>query len=262
MKLRTKARTKRTSPLKDNPLRNPGQSLDEELQRLFEEDVHTWLLILILPLVFTAYEWWRSIFNSPPQPLLFLLLSIPVSGYAFFKLYVLVLKMRRLKMARDGEKAVGQYLSDLREKGYRVFHDIVGKGFNVDHVVICEKGIFTIETKTYSKSSSGKSIIYFDGETIKVKGKLMERDAVEQAKSQAYWIREVLQESTGKSFPVKPVVVFPGWYVERAKGKDTNALWVLNPKALPSFIGNEPQRIATEDVKLAAYHLSRYIRTS
>jgi hypothetical protein len=138
----------------------------------------------------------------------------------------------------------------------------VGKGFNVDHVVICEKGIYTIETKTYSKSSSGKSIIHFDGETIKVNGKLMERDAVEQAKSQAYWIGEVLQESTGKSLPVKPVVVFPGWYVERAKGKDTTALWVLNPKALPSFIGNEPQRIATEDVKLVAYHLSRYIRTS
>jgi hypothetical protein len=138
----------------------------------------------------------------------------------------------------------------------------VGKGFNVDHVVICEKGIFTIETKTYSKSSSSKSIIDFDGETIKVNGKLMERDAVEQAKAQAYWIGEVLKESTGKAFPIKSVVVFPGWFVERAKGKDTANLWVLNPKALPSFIGNEPSRVNPEDVKLAAYHLSRYIRTS
>ena len=165
-------------------------------------------------------------------------------------------------MARDGEKAVGQYLSDLREKGYRVFHDIVGKGFNVDHVVICEKGIFTIETKTYSKSSSGKSVIHFDGETITVNGKLAKRDAVEQAQAQAYWISEVLKESTGKAFPVKPVIVFPGWFVESAKGKNPTDLWVLNPKALPSFLSNEPLRIQPEDVKLVAYHLSRFIRTS
>jgi hypothetical protein len=262
MKLKKKARTKRTSPLKDKPLRNPGQSLDEEMQRVLEEDAYTWLLVLILPPVFTAYEWWRSVLGSPPQPLLLLVFSIPVSGYAFFRLYRSILQIKRLRIARDGEKAVGQYLSDFREKGYRVFHDIVGKGFNVDHVVICEKGIYTIETKTYSKSSSGKSVIHFDGETIKVNGKLMERDAIEQAKSQAYWIGEILKESTGKVFPVKPVVVFPGWFVERAKGKDTANLWVLNPKALPSFISNEPQRIAAEDVQMAAYHLSRYIRTS
>jgi hypothetical protein len=68
-----------------------------------------------------------------------------------------------------------------------------------------------------------------------VKGKLMEHDAVEQAKSQAYWIREVLQESTGKSFPVKPVVVFPGWYVERAKGKDTNAPMGTQPQGVAQF---------------------------
>lgn len=208
------------------------------------------------------YEWWRSVIDSPPQPWHFLVLSIPVSGYALFRLFRLRSQVVRLRMARDGEKAVGQYLSDLREKGYRVFHDVVGQGFNVDHVVICERGIFTIETKTYSKSLSGKSTIYFDGETIKVNGRLMERDAVEQAKSQAYWLGEVLKESTGRTLPVKPVVVFPGWFIESVKGKGTADLWVLNPKALPTFIEHEPQRISSDDVKLAAYHLSRYIRTS
>ncbi len=262
MKLRTKARTKRTSPLKDKPLRNPGQSLDEELQRIGDEEVNTWVAMFLIPLIFAGYEGWRWFSDSPPRPLETLIFAIPTSGYAFFRLYRLRLQLRRLRMARDGEKAVGQYLSDLREKGYRVFHDIVGKGFNVDHVVICDRGIFTIETKTYSKSSSGKSIIHFDGETIKVNGKLMERNAVEQAKSQAYWIREVLKESTGRTLPVKPVVVFPGWFVEAAKGQGTADLWVLNPKALPSFIGNQPPRIQPEDVQLAAYHLSRYIRTS
>ncbi|PSN19079.1 nuclease [filamentous cyanobacterium CCP5] len=258
--MKLNARQQRISPLKDKPLRNPGQSLDEELQRIWDEDVNTWLLMCLLPLLFTGYEWWRAFSNTPPRPLLTLLVAIPVSGYAFFRLYRLLLKVKRLKMARDGEKAVGQYLSDLREQGYRVFHDIAGQGFNVDHVVICDRGIFTIETKTYSKSTSGRSVIHFDGETIKVNGRLMERNAVEQAKAQACWIKQVLKESTGRSFSVKPVVVFPGWFIESTRGKRAAGLWVLNPKALPSFIGNEPQRIDPEDVKLAAYHLSRYIR--
>ncbi|MEP0946734.1 MULTISPECIES: nuclease-related domain-containing protein [Cyanophyceae] len=260
--MKLNARRQRVSPLKDKPLRNPGQSLDEELQRLWDEDLNTWLSLFLLPIIFTAYEWWRAVSNTPPQPLGALIVTIPISSCACFRLYRLRLQLRRLRMARDGEKAVGQYLSDLREKGYRVFHDIVGKGFNVDHVVICDRGIFTIETKTYSKPSSGKSTIHFDGETIQVNGQMMERNAVEQAKAQAYWVAEVLKESTGRSFAVKPVVVFPGWFVESSKTKGPSDLWVLNPKALPSFIDNEPQRVTPEDVKLAAYHLSRYIRTS
>lgn len=83
-------------------------------------------------------------------------------GYALFDLYRIRQTIKRLRMARDGEKAVGQYLSDLREQGCRVYHDVIGQGFNIDHVIICDRGIFTIETKTYSKPASGRSTIQFD----------------------------------------------------------------------------------------------------
>lgn len=36
---------------------------------------------------------------------------------------------------------------------------------------------------------------------------------------------------------------------------------MLEPKALPAFIETEPVRLAEADVKLAAFHLSRYIRS-
>lgn len=69
----------------------------------------------------------------------------------------------------------------------------------------------------------------------------------------------MLEESTGRRFEVMPVVVFPGWFVEAAPGAQ-RAMWVLEPKALPAFIANEPKRLAPEEVKLAAFHLSRYVR--
>jgi hypothetical protein len=40
-----------------------------------------------------------------------------------------------------------------------------------------------------------------------------------------------------------------------------SAVWVMEPKGLPAFLNNAPQRLAAEDVKLAAYHLSRYVRS-
>jgi hypothetical protein len=45
-------------------------------------------------------------------------------------------------MAKDGEKAVGEFLERFREKGYRIFHDIVGGDFNIDHVLIGPSGIY------------------------------------------------------------------------------------------------------------------------
>jgi len=41
----------------------------------------------------------------------------------------------------------------------------------------------------------------------------------------------------------------------------TDDVWVLNPKALPVFVNNEPIKLKDEEVHLIAYHLSRHIRT-
>jgi hypothetical protein len=55
--------------------------------------------------------------------------------------------------------------------------------------------------------------------------------------------------------------VFPGWFVEQ-QAAGSKALWVLEPKALPGFLSNEPAVLASEDVKLASYHLSRIVRSN
>ena len=80
-----------------------------------------------------------------------------------------------------------------------------------------------------------------------------------QAKAQASWLQRLLAESTGKTLPVRPVILFPGWYIEdsRASRKD---LWVLEPKALSAFLAQEQAQLSPEDVALAAFHLSRFIR--
>lgn len=247
------------SPLKDKPLRLPGQSLQEERQRLLEDKVETWLLLSGVLILFAAMEWFRHLRQSPPQPVLMSIVAMCVCAIAAWRFYTVRPKLRALRLGMEGERAVGQFLERMRKQGYEVFHDVLGEGFNIDHVLIGSAGVFTIETKTWSKSNNGHARIQFDGERLLVNGFEPERNVPAQVRAQAGWLRRTLEESTGRHFDVLPVVVFPGWYVE-AVGGARRAMWVLEPKALPAFIANEPTRLAMEEVKMAAFHLSRYVR--
>ena len=160
-------------------------------------------------------------------------------------------------MARDGEKAVGEFLERFREKGYRVFHDVVGGNFNIDHLLIGKTGIYTIETKTLSKPIKGKSVIQYDGSQITVNGFTPDRDPVVQAKAQASWVKDLVKDLTGKIYKVQPVVLYPGWFVQQSAGGE---VWVLNPKALPGFLEKNTVSIDESLIPSIATHLSRYVR--
>lgn len=125
-------------------------------------------------------------------------------------------------------------------------------------MLIGPAGVLTVETKTWNKPH-GDAKVTFDGERLLVAGKAPERDPIVQARAQASWLRTQLRESTGKEFEVRPVMVFPGWFVE-ANHTAQRKLWVLEPKALPTFLSNEPTSLSVEDRKLASFHLSRIIR--
>ncbi len=255
MKITTK------SPLKDKPLRYVAQSADEALEDLLLDKVMIHFLVGWGCLMSILYEWLRY-FRPLEKPPMFLT-SVAAGGVIFcgYKLYKHFKKVKHMKLGRDGERVVGQYLELLRENGYRIYHDIIGKDFNIDHVVISQKGIFVIETKTYSKPVKGKSSIRFDGKRILVNGKELKTDIISQVKAASSHVREILRSSTGKNFEAFPVVLFPGWYVE-GEGNKKGEVWVLEPKAFKKFIDRQMVKLSAEDVALASYHLSRHIRTN
>lgn len=249
------------SPLKDKPLRYAGQSLDERIDMLVNEKAMTYFFSAFFVLWFAGYEWWRYFRNPAPSPKTITVLAIAWILFCTYKSIRIFKEVRNLRQGRDGERAVGQFLEELRHNGHRVFHDILADQFNVDHVVISTKGIYTIETKTYSKPLHGDARITFDGEKLLINGKEPASNAVAQVSGAARWLQSVLLESTGKKIPVKPVVLFPGWFVETKPQARNSAVWVLNPKAFPTYITNQADILVNNDVQLACYHLSRYIRT-
>jgi hypothetical protein len=89
-----------------------------------------------------------------------------------------------------------------------IFHDLIGNDFNVDHVLVGPAGIFTVETKTFSKPARGNAKVTFDGENVLVNGFRPDRDPVTQARAQANWLRNLVLESTGRKVVVRSVVLF------------------------------------------------------
>jgi hypothetical protein len=200
----------RRSPLKDRPLRNPGQSLDEQIRDLTSDYALGPLVFALLIVFITAIEWLKYYRFLPPSPFLYLLIAVPAVGYALFRFFRVRQDLKALRLGRDGEKNVGQTLEALRAGGYQVFHDVIDDGFNIDHVIIGPAGVFTVETKTHSKPLRGKANVEFDGESILVDGFKPDRDPVEQARAQASRLRRLLAQSTGREFEVRPVIVYPG----------------------------------------------------
>lgn len=249
------------SPIKDSPLRHPGQSLEEERRSLWSDKLEPSLLLALMMVALAVMEWWRYLTSAKLAPAAFTLVALVAIALALRQFYKLRPRMRSLRQGIEGEKAVGQYLERLRTQGYEVFHDIAAPGFNLDHVLIGPAGIFSVETKTWSKPQRGDARISFDGEQLLAAGSLPDRDPIKQARGQAAWLRSQLAESTGRKLPVLPVVLFPGWFVEQSQGSRKD-IWVLEPKALPAFLDREPQRLEASESKLAAFHLSRLIRAS
>lgn len=252
------------SPLKTPPLRNPGESLQKALDETINDKAGPYIYLLIFMPIWLLYEWLRhlGIINIP----IFTITVVAVFYFSFslFKILSHIKGIRNLKRGLEAEKAVGQYLEQFRAQSYQIFHDIPGesggKKFNLDHVIIGPKGIFTIETKYRQKPETGRGEIHYDGRQVTIQGFSPDRDPVEQAQSQARWLFELLKSSTGKGIFVKPVVVYPGWWVEN-KVRDAD-VWVINEKTLAAFIGNQTIELADSDIHLASFHLSRYIQST
>ena len=245
------------SPIKATPRRFPGQSLEEEKGRL-TDDALAHVLTCLVAVGLAVYEWIKSLQESPPQPWALTVLALAICAWFGPKAVRLMRKVKSVNLGLKGEVYVGQKLEMLRERGFKVLHDIPGDGWNVDHLLIGEKGVFAIETKTYWKNSPNSDEVTYDGNEVRVAGFVPERDPVVQAKAVAGAIRGIIKERTGKDVYVRPVLLYPGWFTKTQPfGAE---VWVLNENALPGFLEWEQPKMIREDVERICACLEDHVR--
>jgi hypothetical protein len=221
------------------------------MDHLLEDRMLPILMFAAMMGFLAVYDWTVVLLHFTPRPYVSTTLFLLGAGYATYKYFDFKRTVERLRLGRDGERIVGQFLEDLRADGARVFRDLVGEGLNIDHVVVSPHGIFVLETKSYSKPGRGDAVLEYDGERLLRHGVEFTRHPVHQAQALARWLADQLVESTGRRFPIRPVVLVPGWFVEISK-KRPPGVWVLNPKQLSAYIAQEPVTLKREDVALVS----------
>ncbi len=256
--MRNKLKNQKRSPLKKETLRHAGQSLNLKIDDAIDSEVLYSFIVMAFLFMLMICEWMRVWFNIGNHPWFYTFGFIIVSVFFGIKIIRGVKKIRDMQLGRDGECIVAEHLDELRVMGYKVFNDIVGDSFNIDHVVVGPAGVFTIETKTYRKR--GNSQISYDGVKIDIDGVPPLKDPIKQAKGQMYWLEGFIKNNANLSIKVKPVVVFPGWFINQ---KDNNAeVWVLNEKAITGFLKNAERTLDDNQINLIASHVENYVRSN
>jgi len=246
VKIRRRYRKERR-PFSDKILRSPGYSLQSQIQQL-NDKYQDWVAILFFgPMLITA-----TLLALNPKSITWWPLGIVdavIFGLCFWRLTFWHKKLCAHRLGFSGERLVATYLDELRDDGYKVFHDYPLERSNVDHVVVGPTGVFAIETKTRTKRSgpNGDSDykVAFDGQQL-VFPKWKDGDSPEQAKRQAEMLSDALHRRLGHRIDVAPVLAVPGWYVtEKVK---TN-LRVLNPKLIPAMIRSAEDSLSKDEIR-------------
>ena len=216
---------------------------------LYSGTVFLWILWL--------WEWYKLQTHQPPTPTVVLCMAIIATGASSIVFRRLFFRFRNLNRGERSELTVAESLEQLRTIGYRPIHDIVGKGFNIDHVLVGPAGVFAIETKF--RSGSGV-ISFLNGEGLFVGEREEGNDCLKQARCNAIDVRRMIWEHCGFSPWVTPLVVFVGNWRIRNDWSDTDARVLTLDRLVPYFSNQQP-RLIRREIDLIASHLERCGKT-
>ena len=139
-----------------------------------------------------------------------------------------------------GEERVASVLADLPAV-YHVFHDFVGFGVPVDHVVVGPTGVFAIETKNWQGE------VTLEKENVLLNGTPPKRNPVRQALKEAESVRSELVQA-GWSGSVTPVLCFAS---DRLVGDRAEARGVtlVNARRLLEWFAARPTTLEPKELE-------------
>ena len=210
--------------------------------------------------------------DIPRQPYLWLTIATVSLMITIWKTIKVLSRIKAMKQGRDGEKFIGQYLDnefrdELTGNPIRVFHDIPGDNFNLDHVIICEKGIYILETKTLSVPIKGsEELLYRGGNDLYYKSNenKVPGNPIGQIMGNVKWFKNLLNEQYDQRgipcpyLPIKGVLILPNRFIFN-ENIHLHDIWVLNHKALAKFVGKENNQLKSEIIKSSGDIIDNYI---
>ena len=227
------------SPInKDHERRAGDYTMRELLLRL---GVAIFLVGMVVGGIITAYSLTKF-------ALIAVLVSLPLLLACVPLLPVLWYQAENYFLGHVGERIVGDELAKVAaHRQWRVFHGFdIGFG-DIDHIIVCPKGIFCVETKMLRKHpKKAEEIIFKDGALWR-NGflRLSNPDPIEKTKKNALRLRKHLGVERVHSF-----VAFPGWWVAPPEhGHHDKYVTPCNPETIGGKLAEKPDILSGEQIE-------------
>ena len=208
-----------------------------------------------------------------PQALLWL--ATPVIWFAILVAAVFVVRhhsseIQNYQLGYFGERKVAEFLERLgRPDNFFVFHgfkpsDESGKKYgDIDHIIVCDKGVFCIETKAFRKKPGEQGVLsHTPGKPTGVlrfaSGLEIPHNFLPKFEAKTRALHKQLNREVGGHGRVMRVIVFPEWQVKR-EGVDK---WEFpcRPDEIGGFIAKSDMELDPEQVKRIAGFFNKKLR--
>ncbi len=249
-------------PLTPESEKVPWQRRLKEIDEINLEIIVQATLLLAVPA--TMYAGYISCLYFTKRPggffnaMLFGVFIVAYIVYTVFKLLKVVQRRHAIRHDYEGALIVAQELNRLVLSGSRVYHDFAAEESSIDHIVVSNKGVFAIETRTRSSRTTKNGKV---GATVEYDGRALyfpngtDSEMIERAKRKSKWLSTWLSRSVGEDIAVRSIVVLPGWFVKRTASK---GIPVVNPKQFDSLFQHiKPISLNVEMISRIAHRLDR-----
>jgi hypothetical protein len=234
----------------DAAIKLPGHSLLEKIEEKHEE-VADKAIFLIFPTLIHALVFFVFFEQRSANEWTFVFLfgiETGIIALLGFKLWRLLKELQQYRLGYRGEIFVSQILQPLTLMGYRVYHDLELENFKIDHILINDGGVFCLETEIPEKpKASGKmtpSEVSYNGRSLQYPwGE--DSQCLFNLQKKASALAKVIRQKTGQPVPVYPMLLLPGWKINRT-GK--GAVNVINPREIPAGLFYFPEYPMKEDL--------------
>lgn len=205
----------------DLPLRGPGESILDRIDRSAAElaafGVAAAVLPLVLLLTYISYLHFSGKSGGWMDLVYLVCLSVGFIPYGVNKLRRINAKIKRLRRVYAGVQAVALEINRLMLSGYHVYHDFPSGRFHIDHVIIGPTGVFTVQSRIPSCFDRGN---LRRGDTISAVGNALSLSqttdtvSIQTTAFHASWLANWLLTATGEALRVQPLLTLPGWTID------------------------------------------------
>ena len=235
------------SPILRRLLKLPGQDADRDLQEFVDDQLLAPLLMLTVIGTICMVEWTHYWSKSTPSPWAYttwFIGSALVIAFHWRKQWKVAMAK---KLGRDGERAVAEFINVWLAADSRVLHNVPIEGGIADHVLVCRKGIFIIETKTRTLPRYGKPVVHISDSCLRVGGYRPDRDPITQVQRYVEGLRRALPGFKLADTGVSGIVVYPGWEIVDDRSS-SSPVAVMNPKSLDVHLSGMQDVLSAERV--------------